>query len=242
MCEELIGATVSIAPEELQWFQEERCIRGRYKGLEFIVPTEELALQVLRWDRYEIPGDIKNVLKNGLTGIVKSYENKQLVISRKEWQHQQYSNLRDDEIYWGKIYSITPDSLYVNVNGLQVRVHATECSRSRMNNLFNYFEKGKEIKVKIIEKDEDFPYWISGSRKQAYPDINESKHEFKAGEWIIVTVTEHLDEESVRVEVTPNIPGIMDVPLRRTEKFYPGRRIRARVKKIVPKGIRLSLT
>lgn len=241
MYQELIGTAVSIAPEQLRWNQEERCIRGKYEGIEFIVPTEELSLQDMRWNRYNFPGDIKIILKNGLTGIVKAYENGKLIISRKAWQFKQYNELNEEEVYIGTIYSVTPDSVYVMVNDLQVRVHAVECSRSRMNNMLNYFEKDRNIKLKIIGKAENFPYWISGSRKQAYPSITDSEHEFKSGDEIFVMVTERLNKQGTRVEVTPNIPGILDGPEWKLNTFYPGLRVKARVKRTLPNGIKLSI-
>lgn len=241
MYQKLIGTTVSIDAQGLRWNQAERCIRGKYEGFEFVVPTEELSLQNLRWNRNNFPDEIKTVLKNGFTGIVKSYTKGQLIISRKEWQYQQYNKLKKGKIYDTVIDSVTSDALYMEVNGLRVRVYLTECSRTRMNTLLNYFENGQAIKIKITSKDEGFPYRIAGSRKMAYPDITESKHQFKPGDRIYVMVAERLNEDGIRVEVTPNIPGILNAEPEIINGLYRGQRIKAFVRKSLPNGLKLSL-
>lgn len=233
--------TIFVKPEDFIWDSVQREIRGKINGINFFVPTSELCLQSLRWDKTDFPREIQRVVENGFDGVVQTSKNGELIVSIREWQSRAFEQIEEGMIYQGSIMSVAPDAIFVDVNTLSVRVYATECSRARMNNVQHFFKPGDKVKVKIVKKDKDFPFHISGSRKEAYPSIAETTHNYEVGQYIYVKTCERLNNDGYWVEVTPSIPGILNGPEELLDLIHRGERIKVRIIKVDELGIKCKI-
>ena len=98
-----------------------------------------------------------------------------------------------------------------------------------MDDLRDFFEVGKNVKVKILSKEEDN---IVGSRKEAYPSIEQDAKRFYLGREIYVTTTERLNSDGYRVEITPNIPGIVNANKEVIDLIQRNQRLKVKIIKI----------
>ena len=232
---------IFVKPGDCIWDESHREIRGKINGKDFFVPTSELTLQNFRWGR-DVPRGIKRVAKEGFEGVLQEPQDGKLVVSIKERHSMGYNRIKEGETYQGKIIDVKNDALYVEVDTVIVRVYITDCSRSRMNDLRDFFRIGNILKVKILHKDKSFPFRISGSRKEAYPEISEMYHHYEIDREVFVRACERLNFDGYRVELTPNIPGILNGPEELLDKIQRGQRIKVKITKIEPLGIKCKVS
>ena len=145
-----------------------------------------------------------------------------------------FDDIQVGEIYEGEIVAITQHEMVVDINTFKVKVYVTDCTRSRMDDLREFFEAGKKVKVKILSKEKDN---IKGSRKEAYPDIWEAGKNFFVGREIFVKTTERLNDDGYRVEITPNIPGIVNARKEVIDLIHRNQRLKVKIIKISEQGI-----
>lgn len=232
------GDVVWVKPETITWNPTNRTLEGKVKGQKVVVPTCQLALQDLRWDKTDFPKEIEEAVAEGFSAIVRKVEDDQITVSRREFQERNFKELKEGEIYQGRILFVTPYSVFVKVRGLRVRVYITDCTRARMTDLRDYYKPGEKMKVKILEKEQEFPYRIAGSRKDAYPNIEQTEKQYSRGDYIYVRVCERLNDDGYRVEVTPNIPGILNGEKEQLDRLIRGKKIKAKIIDVSKLGIK----
>lgn len=232
------GDVINVGPEKVTWNPSTRTLEGEIKGKKIIVPTGQLALQDIKWNRIDFQKAVELATKSGFTAIVRRVEDDKITASIREWQERRYEFLQEGEVYQSRVIYVTPYSLHVYVKGIRVRVYVTDCTRTRMSNLCEFFKEGEKMKVKILKKQQEFPYHIDGSRKEVYPTLKEAHKEYKVGSQIYVMICERLNDDGYRVEVTPNIPGILNGIKEELDKLKRGSRIRAEIIEIDKLGIK----
>ena len=232
------GDVINVGPEKVTWDPSTRTLEGEVKGKKIIVPTGQLALQDLKWNRTGFPKEVELATKSGFTAIVRRVEEDKTTASIREWQERRYESLKEGEVYLSKVAYVTPYSLHVYVRGVRARIYVTDCSRARVKNLCDFFKEGQKIKVKILNKQQEFPYHIDVSRKEVYPTLKEAYKEYKVGSQIYVRICERLNDDGYWIEVTPNIPGILNGSKEELDKLKRGSRIRAEIIEIDKLGIK----
>lgn len=238
------GEVISIKPEGLFWNEEAKAIIGELDGIRIILPKEEIRLQNFKWGLSRFPEIVIRIVDEGFSAIVQSINEEQTeaIVSIKELQKRTYQNIREGKIYVGTIEKIGNRSIYINVNGIKVRVYLLECSRAKVENLQKIFHVGEISKVKILEKDDEFPYHIQGSRKQAYSRLVKECYKYEVGQEILVTVCERLNYDGFWIEVTPGIPGILNVTEEQANKIKTGDKLVALITRIdLERGLKCRL-
>lgn len=233
-----IGDVVRVEPETIIWDQTTRTLRGEAEGKKILVPTCQLALQDLKWNKTDFPEEIEETIKEGFNAIVRRIDHEQIIASRREWQERQYNKLKEGEIYQGKIVRVTPYSVFVKVNGLRIRVYVTDCSRARINDLRDFFKPGGRMRVKILQKHKCFPYHISGSRKEAYHSFEEVSQHYDRWKYIYAKICERLNDEGYWIEITPNVTGLLNGPKEQLDRLEKGQKVKAQIIEIYKLGIK----
>ena len=235
-----VGQEVFIRPGSFTWNPNIKMIRGLIAQEPFIIRATQLEFQNFHFDDEKtIPLEIQRAMQNGFHAIVRKYSGNKVVLSRREWQAKMYNQIEINQVYNAKIIEVKPTILFVEVQGLKVGIYITECSRTRMNNLENYFKVGNKTKVKITRKGKEFPFQISGSRKLAYSTINTTSHHYQLGEIVDATIAEPLDDEGCRIEITPAIPGILNG--QGVSTLTRGQRVKGQIYEIRDKGLKCEL-
>lgn len=236
-----IGDIVNVEGANLVWDESSNSFTGKVKGKKFVVPRNEIMFQDIRCDSYNFMREVKQILADGFTGVVQKVKDDKVVISRKEYQKQSYEKIQEGEVYQGKIVAVVPEAIFVTVDSLTVRVYVTECSRSKMYSLRNFFKVGQNTKVKILRKRQGHPYFIHGSIKEAYPRISEVANNYKVGMCIYVRVCERLNEDGYWLEVTPGIPGILNESEAILNHIKRGMILKVKIKEVDMLGIKCRL-
>lgn len=234
------GQVITLGPEGLIWNEEKEAIIGELNGIRIILPKQEIKFQSFRWGISSFEEILQNILNEGFTAVVQYFDedNVEATVSIKSLQRKAYQGIHVGEIYDGVIEKVGPCSMYVNINGIKVRVYIMDASRARVAQMQKIFHEGEPTKVKIYDKDSKFPYHVLGSRKDAYPGIKEESDKYKIGQMIFVTVCEKLNKDGFWIEVTPGIAGILNVNSFQSEKIQTGAKVIAEIRE---KNLRLGL-
>lgn len=160
-----------------------------------------------------------------------------LFLERNSVVKETYQILKDSigTVVTATIESVMPYGMFADIgNGVYSLLHITEVSKTRCYDLSKIFNKGEEIKVKLIDFDlQSFHFIIS--RKQAYEKAN-----LKEGMCIkAVCSTTLKDGTGIYVEYDPANIGIMDVPDKMScDDFNEGTKVQVMISKIVEEGFR----
>lgn len=232
------GDVVDVSPETISWNPTTKTIEGKVKGKKIIVPKNMIALQDIGWDKTNFPKEIEEIIEHGFTGIVRRVDGERITVSRREWQERQYNKIQEGGIYRSKIIRVTSYAVFVRVKGLMTSIYVTDCSRARMNDLRNFFKVGQNIKVRVQYKQRQYPYQIFGSIKEAYSNIYKKRDEYEIGDYIYVRLCERLNDDGYWIEVTPNIPGILNGEKERLDRLNRGDRLKVQIIEISTLGIK----
>lgn len=238
-----IGDVIQVKPESFSWNSAEKTINGQIGNVIFSVPKSELSMQEIDWSNLSAYCWIHEIIVKGFKAVVKEVTpNGERILSIKEWQKLFYNTIYEGRAFRGKIIAVTRRRLLVDVETLIVAIWATDCSRSRMNNLQNFFKCSESVRLVITRKDNDFPYHVNGSRKDAYVSLSDNIGFYRVGKWIDVMATERLNEDGYRVEVTPGIPGLINGPKELLDKIPQGKRLRAKILYVGSLGLKCWTT
>ena len=226
-------------PGKIWWDKEERAIKGKFdENTNFIVRENQLAMQDLQWNLYDMPEKIEEMLKKGFFATVRSISEGLVVLSHRAWQSDNYERLRVGQTLSTKIIKVDERYLTCEFHSFRIRVYVTEVTRTRMNNLKNFFNVGEYKRVKIIKKQYGFPYRIDGSCKQAWPQIEKVVNSYRIGEAIKVRVCERMNNNGVWIEITPAITGILNAPSWILDGLERGKYIDAEIEEVGILGIK----
>ena len=176
-------------------------------------------------------------LNTAITAEVIDIFDDTVLLSRKNIQIKTIEKLTNSigKNLTASVETIYPYGIFVDIgNGINSLLSSQECSSTKFYNLNNLTSIGKFIEVKLTNYDGNF-FFVS--RKEA-----QKSSYLTTGQTCWVTVGSPVDNATTGyfVEVTPDLPGIMDVPpgiiLRE------GSLCRATFRKYTPKGAKLNFT
>lgn len=237
-----IGDIVKVSPETLNWNPEIESVVGKLENKKITLTQNRMSLQSFKALGYTREQKIRKILKEGFTGEVWSLDEKEVNLSMVRLQTDQYKKIYIGNIYEGVIEVIAEDCIFVNVQGVSVRVFYCECSRARVTELQKIYQEGERLKVKITSKEFYFPYYVGGSIKRAYPTLMDEREKYKIGDEVEVRVCDRLNYDGFWVEVTPGIAGILNVTEEQANQIETGQRLLAQVtQKDLRRGIKCVL-
>lgn len=234
------GKIVNVKPEGLMWNEEEEAIIGELDGIRIILPKQEVKFQSFRWGVSCFEEILQNILNEGFTAVVQYFDEDlaEATVSIKSLQKKVYQEIHVNEVYEGVIEKVGPCSMYIDINGVKVRVYIMDASHARVGNMQDVFHVGEITKVRIYDKENRFPYHVQGSRKNAYPKLEEERNKYRIGQEIQVTVCARLNYNGFWIEVTPGITGILNVTHTQVDQIKTGDKVMAR---IVEQNLKLGL-
>lgn len=237
-----IGDIVKVGPETLRWDPEIEAIVGEIENTKIVITKNRMGLQSFRAMGFNQERKIQRILKEGFSGEVWSMTEEKAEISLVRLQTYQLDKIRIGNIYEGTIEVIGDEDIFVNIGGIGVRVYFCECSRAQVTELSEIYKVGENVKVKIVDKEHYFPYYVKGSIKRAYPTLETEASKYSIGEQIEVKVCDRLNLDGYWIEVTPGIPGILNIPEEETDQIKTGQRLIAEINQIdIRKGIKCKL-
>lgn len=119
------------------------------EGIQSFIPNSQIYLKTENKEQYNIKK--KNIKCKLLTA---NEPKNQLILSNKSAIFSLSSHkFKLGEILYGKILSIKPYGLFINIYEIIALLHISEISSKYINNINLFFKIGKLIKVKVIHID-----------------------------------------------------------------------------------------
>lgn len=237
-----IGDIVSLGPETLSWNPEIEAIVGKLENTQIVLTKNRMGLQSFKAMGLNQERKIQKILNEGFTGEVWSMTEGKAEISLVRLQTHQFDKMRTGNIYEGTIEVIAEEDIFVNIGDISAKVYFCECSRAQVTELHGIYKVGEKVKVKIMDKAASFPHYVRGSIKRAYPSLKEEAKKYLIGDQIEVKVCDRLNLDGYWIEVTPGIPGILNVSEEEAEQIEAGQRLKAEIVRIdIRKGIKCKL-
>jgi len=210
-------------------------------GLYGIIPEEEITIYDFTYPESSIiPHQISSLIGKRIRAIILGIrKDGNYLLSRKRSMLQAWETLHTDEIVNARIINVVPYGIFVDLgNGINSLVPICNCSYARYRNLLNWFKPGDYTPVKITSKDDD-KYFITVSRKDAFPNLNNSPYAVVEGEILTVKISGKMEGlvGGYFCEYTPGIIGIINT----YNKYKEGDIVKGFVKRITPKGLKLTL-
>lgn len=122
-------------------------VTGEIHGLKAFIPRSHLSQK----------DDLESLVGQLLTVnfLEANPETKKIVLSQRQAaQADVIKTIADKTLVSGRIVSIKPYGVFVDINGLTGLLHITQISNNRVSSLENLFQPGQEIQVFIWEIDE----------------------------------------------------------------------------------------
>ena len=160
-----------------------------------------------------------------------------IVLSRKANMIEAVERLSKREYVLFKVTSLTPSLVFGDCgDGICGRITISEVTKSRIQNVAEYFHVNDELIVKILNMDELNRFNLS--YKERFPEYNPKQ--FMVGDSYVATVPAPVDQahSGYFVCINPQVTGIMDADT--SMRFQYGERVVCRVKRVCNKGLKLT--
>lgn len=150
--EKLIGTDETIKVEVIA--KAKGGLRVIYDSVPLFLPASHFSLERnVKDDKLE---EAVNTSFNVKVNEVKQIgDGKIVIVSRKELiQKELWEKIKVGEELTGKVSSITNFGVFLDLGGVEGLIHVSRLSHSHIDNPKNHFNKGDELKVKVIEVDQ----------------------------------------------------------------------------------------
>ena len=208
---------------------------GGYLG---IIPESEITIEDFTYKgENDIPCQIFSTIGTKVRAIVTDIDGNILRLSRKRSMMQAWEKIEEDSILTACVTKCIECGIFLDIgNGIVSYSHRKDCTPIAISNTNRWYEVGKRVKIKILDKGENAKSKIICSQKMVYPGMDRVNEVVSVNDIINVRIGKETVPGGYFCAVNPQISGIIDT----TRKLYEGQRVIARVKSITPKGVRLE--
>ena len=195
---------------------------------------EQISIYPLdKLDKDGIPCVVQRMLGKGISMLIDSEGN----FSHSKLMMQDFSDLAIGNKVMAKVLRFSPLSVVLKYRSLNLFLPRKEVSLARFKSFDEYFHLGESIQVKVINKTTPSLYPVVSYRACFMEDlVNFQPHQLVVGK----VLTPVVRNDGVFIEISPNVAGIMDCD--NPKVFTYGEKVVCLVKKITPKGLRLSFS
>src|SRR5256714_350149 len=168
--------------------------------------------------------------------------------SNADRKDQTLSQIEEDIIVEGQIKNLTEYGAFVDLGGVDVLLHVTDMSWSRVQNPGDMFKEGDNVQVKVLRFDRDRER-VSLGYKQLLPDPWETIDERFPPSTRLTGKIASVTDYGAFVELEPGVEGLVHVSemswskrVKHPSKLVgPGDTVEVEVLSIDPKARRISL-
>lgn len=130
--------------------------------------------------------------------------------TRESIRERVLDELKEGEIYTGRITSLADFGIFVNVNGADGLVHMSEISWDRVQHPSEIYKVGQEIKVKVINIDHEKKRIGLSIRQLISDPWDEKAAQFQVGQLIEGTIT-RLTKFGAFARLADDIEGLIHI-------------------------------
>ena len=130
--------------------------------------------------------------------------------TRESIRERVLEELKEGEVYTGRITSLADFGIFVNVNGADGLVHMSEISWDRIQHPSEIYKVGQEIKVKVINIDHEKKRIGLSIRQLLSDPWDEKAAQFQVGQLIEGTIT-RLTKFGAFARLTDDIEGLIHI-------------------------------
>ncbi len=214
------------------------------KDLYGYISEEDFADEILKY-KDGMPVQVKQLLKKKIIACVVSYDetNDIFKLNRKKTMKQARDLLEVGKEVNARIVNTTKRSIFADVGaGVIGRITMDDFSICPYKSLIcSGFEKGDNIKVKIMEKSDDK---VVLSRRKCYPNYHQRKEELSKEKKVMCFITKVFPSDpndsfknSYYAEVEPNVAAILNTD----KRFDIGELVEAKVSAVKRRGLKLNI-
>ncbi len=195
---------------------------------------EEISLYPLdKPDEDGVPRVVQRMLGKEISMLIDD----QGYFSHSKIMMQDFAGLAIGDKVMAKVLRFSPLSVILKYRSLNLFLPRKEVSLARFKSFDEYFHRGESIQVKILNKATPNVYPVVSYRACFMEDLgNFQPHQLVVGK----VLTPVVRNDGVFIEISPNVAGIMDCD--NPKVFTYGEKVVCLVKKITPKGLRLSFS
>lgn len=206
--EKLIGTDETIKVEVIA--KAKGGLRVIYDSVPLFLPASHFSLERnVKDDKLE---EAVNTSFNVKVNEVKQIgDGKIVIVSRKELiQKELWEKIKVGEELTGKVSSVTNFGVFLDLGGVEGLIHVSRLSHSHIDNPKNHFNKGDELKVKVIEVDQKNGKITLSKKALEDSPWKGAEEKYKAGESVRGKI-KRLTDFGAYVELEPGVEGLLRV-------------------------------